>query len=65
MKFKDADLLGIPMQLVVGGKSLARGVVECKDRRSGQKGELPVDDLPASFSAWAARVRAGWEAQQA
>ncbi|MBQ9451915.1 MAG: proline--tRNA ligase [Desulfovibrio sp.] len=65
VKFKDADLLGIPMQLVVGGKSLARGVVECKDRRSGQKGELPIDDLPASFSAWAARVRAGWEAQQA
>ena len=43
VKFKDADLLGAPMQLVVGGKGLARGIVECKDRRSGEKGELSAD----------------------
>ncbi len=65
VKFKDADLLGAPMQLVVGGKGLARGIVECKDRRSGEKGELSVEDIEEGFSQWAAAVRRGWEAQQA
>ena len=65
VKFKDADLLGAPMQLVVGGKGLARGIVECKDRRIGEKGELSVEDIEEGFSQWAAAVRRGWEAQQA
>ena len=64
VKFKDADLLGIPMQLVVGGKGLAKGIVECKDRRSGEKGELPADAMAEAFSAWAAKVRDGWAQQQ-
>lgn len=64
VKFKDADLLGIPMQLVVGGKGLAKGIVECKDRRSGEKGELPADAMAEAFSAWAAKVREGWAQQQ-
>lgn len=64
VKFKDADLLGAPMQLVVGGKGLARGIVECKDRRSGEKAELSVENLARDFSAWAATVRNGWEKQQ-
>ena len=65
VKFKDADLLGAPKQLVVGGKGLARGIVECKDRRSGEKGELSVEDIEEGFSQWAVAVRRGWEAQQA
>lgn len=65
VKFKDADLLGAPMQLVVGGKGLARGIVECKDRRSGEKGELSVEHIEEGFSQWAAAVRRGWEARQA
>ncbi|MBQ9405801.1 MAG: proline--tRNA ligase [Desulfovibrio sp.] len=64
VKFKDADLLGIPLQLIVGCKGLARGVVECKDRRSGVKGALPVDKLEDAFAAWAQEVRDGWTAQQ-
>lgn len=60
VKFKDADLLGIPAQLVVGGKGLARGVVECKDRRTGEKGELSVDNLEQDFAAWIEKVRQGW-----
>ena len=65
VKFKDADLLGAPMQLVVGGKGLARGIVECKDRRSGEKGELSAGVIEEDFSQWAAGVRRGWETQQA
>jgi prolyl-tRNA synthetase len=60
VKFKDADLLGIPAQIVVGGKGLARGIVECKDRRTGEKGELPVDNFEQDFAAWIEKVRQGW-----
>ena len=35
-KFKDADLIGIPVQIVVGKKGLASGVVELKHRRDPQ-----------------------------
>ena len=61
VKFKDADLLGAPMQLIVGGKGLARGVVECKDRRTGEKGELPLEGFADAFATWAGGVRQGWE----
>lgn len=60
VKFKDADLLGIPMQLVVGGKGLGRGIVECKDRRTGEKGELSAASLEQDFAAWSEKVRQGW-----
>ncbi len=60
VKFKDADLMGFPMQLTLGGKGLARGIVETKDRRTGEKGELPLDGFMAAFSAWRDAVRRGW-----
>lgn len=65
VKFKDADLIGAPMQLVVGGKGLARGIVECKDRRTGEKGELPLDTLDESLAAWMDGVRQGWQTRMA
>ena len=34
-KFKDAELLGIPMQIVVGLKNLDEGKIEIKLRKSG------------------------------
>lgn len=43
VKFADADLIGLPVQLVLGPKSLARGVVERKDRRTGQRTEHPLN----------------------
>ena len=43
VKFADADLLGMPTQLVLGGKGLARGVVERKDRRSGERDEVALE----------------------
>ncbi len=42
VKFADADLLGIPVRLVVGRKGLARGVVEWRDRRSGAEREVDL-----------------------
>jgi len=44
VKFADADLVGIPLQLTVGAKGLARGVVERKDRASGVRDELALAD---------------------
>jgi prolyl-tRNA synthetase len=60
VKFKDADLLGLPLQLVVGGKGLAKGVVETKDRRTGEKAELPLENFLEAFMAWRDQVRQGW-----
>ena len=43
VKFKDADLLGIPLRATVGGKSLKRGVIELRGRTDEQAREVPVD----------------------
>jgi len=42
-KFADADLIGLPWQLVVGPKGLASGVVEMKNRKTGERQELSAD----------------------
>ena len=42
-KFKDADLLGIPVRVTVGQKSLADGSVELKLRRESQSRKVAVD----------------------
>ncbi|MET7737574.1 proline--tRNA ligase [Streptomyces sp. NPDC005402] len=49
-KFADADLLGVPTILIVG-RGAADGVVELKDRRSGEREELTVDNAVARLSA--------------
>lgn len=43
VKFADADLLGMPTQFLVGRKGVQRGVVERKDRATGERDELPLD----------------------
>ncbi len=43
VKFKDADLIGFPVRVVVGGKALAKGVVELSTRREKAKHEVPPD----------------------
>src|SRR5688500_463334 len=49
VKFADADLLGMPVQLVVGAKGLARAIVERKDRRTGERDELPLEGAVAAL----------------
>lgn len=60
IKFKDADLLGSPLQVVVGAKSLARGVIEAKDRRTGAKVELAVATFWEDFMALKTQVWESW-----
>ena len=43
VKFADSEILGMPT-IVVVGRSLADGLVELRDRRSGTREELPADD---------------------
>lgn len=45
VKFNDADLLGIPYQVVIGEKNLGEGLVELKNRRTGEKQKLEVEKV--------------------
>jgi prolyl-tRNA synthetase len=47
-KFKDADLIGIPLRLVIGGKGLKEGNVEIKWRTSANPDKIPVDQAVAT-----------------
>ncbi|MCX9191297.1 proline--tRNA ligase [Carbonactinospora thermoautotrophica] len=44
VKFKDAELIGVPTIAVVG-KGLADGVVEIRDRASGERENVPLEDV--------------------
>jgi len=50
VKFKDAELIGVPT-IVVVGKGLADGVVEVKDRATGERSDVAVADLVATLTA--------------
>ncbi len=56
IKFKDADLIGIPLRLTVGAKSLERNCVEFKRRGEKTPQEMPLADVVGQV---AALVRAG------
>ena len=43
--FADAELIGIPHTLIIGDRSLDNGVVEYKDRKTGEKQEIKVDEM--------------------
>ena len=49
VKFKDADLIGIPWQVVVGDKGVNRGVVEVKDRATKGVKEVAIEDVLTAF----------------
>jgi prolyl-tRNA synthetase len=44
VKFKDADLIGIPYRINVG-KKLAEGLVEIVERRSHKSSDVAVDEI--------------------
>jgi prolyl-tRNA synthetase len=45
VKFKDAELTGIPVRVSVGSRDLADGVVEVVRRATGEKERVPVDEV--------------------
>ncbi len=44
VKFKDADLIGIPWRIVIGEKNLKEGMVEIKERRNGVVEKVKVEE---------------------
>ncbi|MCC7372763.1 MAG: proline--tRNA ligase [Chloroflexi bacterium] len=51
VKFKDADLLGLPLRLSIGQKGLAQGAVEWKERDGGAVELTPLAELPERLRA--------------
>ncbi len=51
-KLFDADLYGCPVQVIIGDKSLAKGVVEIKVRKTGEVTEVP----PAEVSSYLKKI---------
>ena len=50
-KFKDSELVGFPVRLVVGARSLKEGNVEFALRAGGEREAIPVSDLVARVKA--------------
>ena len=50
VKFKDAELIGVPT-IVVVGRGLADGTIEVKDRRSGERRDLAVESAVTEILA--------------
>ena len=51
VKFADNDLIGWPVQVVVGKRGLAEGTVEVKNRATGEKTSVALVDVPAAVEA--------------
>lgn len=51
VKFKDSELIGIPIRLSIGERSLAKGVVELK-RRGGELLTLKPEEAVAEAIKW-------------
>jgi prolyl-tRNA synthetase len=45
VKFKDADLIGIPVRITVSPRALAKGGLEIRDRRSGETDVVAMGEL--------------------
>ncbi len=50
-KFATMDLVGLPWQIVIGPKGLANGVIELKNRATGEKTEIGADEALARMRA--------------
>ena len=55
VKFKDAELIGIPVRITLG-RGLTTGVVELTDRRTGETVETSVEEVTAAVRTILARA---------
>lgn len=46
VKFKDADLIGVPLRVTVGLKGLQKGCVESRNRLGGKSVDIPLAEAP-------------------
>jgi prolyl-tRNA synthetase len=54
-KFKDADLLGMPLQIIVGERNLKNGNVEIKIRKNGERIIIPLENVYPFISDFSVR----------
>jgi prolyl-tRNA synthetase len=52
VKFKDADLLGMPLRVTIGGRGVESGVFEVVERKSGEKRQIPIADAFEEIKKW-------------
>lgn len=50
VKFKDADLIGIPLRVTIGAKGLEKGTIELRRRQEGDTEELPFAEVAKKLS---------------
>jgi len=50
-KLAGMDLMGLPWQVIIGPRGLAQGVVELKNRRTGDREELSIESAMARLNA--------------
>ncbi len=51
IKFKDADLIGIPLRLTIGEKNLKKGLIEIRRRKNGETIVVEKDNVVETVSA--------------
>ncbi|WP_102338508.1 proline--tRNA ligase [Collinsella provencensis] len=51
VKFADNDLMGFPYQIVLGKRGLANGTVELKDRATGEREDVAIDEVASKVAA--------------
>jgi len=59
IKFKDADLVGIPVRVTLGEKNVAAGFGELRDRKTGETVRVELPKLEEAVLAMVARKKAG------
>ncbi len=59
VKFKDADLLGMPVRVNIGGRGLKEGIVEVITRKSKAMSKVKAEDATENISALIAQIRSG------
>jgi prolyl-tRNA synthetase len=58
VKFKDADLIGIPLRITIGSKGLRDGIVELKARSSKDVAKVPLAEIEARLASAVAEAKA-------
>jgi prolyl-tRNA synthetase len=51
VKFKDADLIGIPLRVTIGPKALEKGRVELRRRREAQTEEVSLGEVTRKINS--------------
>ena len=58
VKFADADLIGIPYQVILGKRGVANGMAEVKVRETGERFDVPLDEVATWLSERVVPTRA-------